>query len=78
MEINMAVKKFFDHVRRDSLLDIASAVGYPVRILRLAVNAYAGARSLVMDSNMVSGDIWSSRGVAAGSPRATSRPRRTS
>ena len=62
--------KAFDSVPFDWLAQKAARVGYNLIILRLSLAAYSLARVLDIEG-CVSGFVWASRGLAAGSVLAT-------
>jgi hypothetical protein len=70
LEAHFDVAKFFDHIRRFPLLQVAATMGYPMVLLRISVSTYAGARRIVMDEGVTSDVLWGTEGVMAGSPHA--------
>jgi hypothetical protein len=70
LEAHFDVAKFFDHIRRFPLVQVAATMGYPMQLLRISLSTYAGARRIVMDEGVTSEPLWGTEGVMAGSPHA--------
>jgi hypothetical protein len=70
IEMHVDVAKFFDHVRRVPLADLARTCGYPVRLLQLSIDVYGAERRIVLDNGFVSSPLWARDGIMAGSPHA--------
>jgi hypothetical protein len=66
----MDIAKFFDHIRRFPLAQIAASVGYPMAILRVSLNVYGALRRIVVDEGLISLPLWGTDGILAGSPHA--------
>ena len=67
IELNWDIKKCFENVSREILCQRASATGYPPHILRLSLASYSWGRRLRGLGGIVTNDIYSNRGIVAGS-----------
>ena len=65
------LRKCFEHVPHDKLVEQASRLGFPMDILRVSVASYAWPRILTTDYGVVADALWPTRGIVAGSAYAT-------
>jgi hypothetical protein len=70
VEMHMDISKFFDHVCRLPLADLAVIAHYPVQLLQLSLDVYGAERRIVLDCGLVSAPVWARDGIMAGSPHA--------
>jgi hypothetical protein len=70
IEMHLDIAKFFDHVKRIPLADMANTCGYPVQLLQISLDVYGAERRIVLDNEFVSGPLWARDGIMAGSPHA--------
>jgi hypothetical protein len=66
----MDISKFFDHVCRLPLADLAVIAHYPVQLLQLSLDVYGAERRIVLDCGLASAPVWARDGIMAGSPHA--------
>ena len=53
------------------LADVASRLGFPMNLLRVALAAYRAPRRMLWDGNLCSREVRASRGIVAGAAGAT-------
>jgi hypothetical protein len=70
VEMHMDISKFFDHVCRLPLADLAVISHYPVQLLQLPLDVYGAERRIVLDCGLASTPVWARDGIMAGSPHA--------
>ena len=73
-QILLDLVKAFERIPYRVLLREASRLGYPLRLLRLAIATYKLPR-VIRVGNAVSDLVWAVRGIVAGSGLATSEMR---
>ena len=65
-EFDWDIRKCFEQVRRDTLVEAEVAYGYPLSLLRFSVRSYAWPRRLVW-KGLLSDPLASTSGIIAGS-----------
>ena len=63
--------KAYEYVRRDKLISVANATGFPVAILRMCLAAYSGPRRILVDGQRTQPFSIGSRSLIAGCSFAT-------
>jgi hypothetical protein len=72
IDINIDVQKCFEHLDRSLLWEAGVAYGYPLYALRLSMRSYAWPRRILGQCDLAGSVVQATRGIAAGSARATS------
>ena len=67
LEANWDIAKCFENVRRTKLIECATALGYPLVVLRLSLASYEWGRALRGPGGLVTQPIFSRHGIVAGS-----------
>jgi hypothetical protein len=70
IEIHCDIRKYFDHIRRIPLVEVANMTGYPMALLQVSLDIYAAPRRIVLDSGLTSQALYGQDGILAGSPHA--------
>jgi hypothetical protein len=70
IEIHCDIRKYFDHIRRIPLVEVARITGYPLTLLQISMDTYAAPRRIVLDSGLTSHPLYGQDGILAGSPHA--------
>jgi hypothetical protein len=65
VEILWDIRKAFEHVGRQMLIDLGAKAGYPMHILRMSLMSYEWARTIVYEGCAASKALHSTRVVAA-------------
>jgi hypothetical protein len=65
-EILWDIRKAFEHVGRQKLIELGTRAGYPMHILKMSLLNYEWARTIVYEGYAASTSLNSTRGVAAG------------
>jgi hypothetical protein len=70
-DVLIDLRKCFEHLSRDLLWEACARHGYPMHVARLSITSYGWTRFLLGRYDLCGREVNASRGIAAGSPFAT-------